>query len=556
MKKTFLLLLLTLFPLFVKSQTSTQQCLNFYIPYGAIPQVFQREINFHDHAYFDSSGYELPRKFFIRWAFNFPDNRSTVNGLPLVAKNHIEKIRIKNWHSGDYPANYNINTGEYLNGNGINFYMYAFQEYYGGYHLLPPMDISTSLPYGSEVDYLYGGQSNFPENDIFEEVKTTFYLYVKPEFAHLYPGGTSNRIYQNNVGLTDSATGTKYIGNTYRKNVDRDTDGVNNDVDNCPDTANTNQEDIDGDNVGDVCDNCINVSNSSQLDSDGDGLGNACDSDDDNDGILDANDNCPLVANPNQLDSDNDGIGNECDDTDNNALPNLKTSSLKVVVNGTNFNVYPGGQTPILKKNNWAEFQITVDNNDDGLANNFTCLMLVSSSGDAYPITNGVPVHNFFPVSFSSISGNNSSSKTASQFISTFIGGLNLVHNQEYTMYFHVDYNDNIVESANPDDNVLEFRFKYNDGSSGRQAYLNLGSSLIDVPLDNALVLDPLLSGRRRRSDNLKVYNLSTSNLPLIDQNIINGQVVDISHFPIGMYAIHINGVYVKRFNKITGSIR
>ena len=35
---------------------------------------------------------------------------------------------------------------------------------------------------------------------------------------------------------------------------DIDNDGIKNDVDNCPETANTDQSDLDGDNIGDVCD--------------------------------------------------------------------------------------------------------------------------------------------------------------------------------------------------------------------------------------------------------------------------------------------------------------
>ena len=77
---------------------------------------------------------------------------------------------------------------------------------------------------------------------------------------------------------------------------DIDGDGICGDVDNCPNTANPNQEDGDSDGVGDACDNCPSAANPNQEDGDSDGVGDACD-------------NCPSVANPNQEDGDSDGVG-------------------------------------------------------------------------------------------------------------------------------------------------------------------------------------------------------------------------------------------------------
>jgi MYXO-CTERM domain-containing protein len=158
------------------------------------------------------------------------------------------------------------------------------------------------------------------------------------------------------------------MGQTYSTSDDYDNDGVEDDYDNCPWVANSDQRDSDGDGVGDACDNCPNVANKDQADLDGDGLGDACDpdidgdgvpngqdncptvpnpsqtmscpdsgkgdacnptcpgaklNDEDGDGIVDSEDNCPGTYNPDQKDTDGDGLGDACDpDADGDGIPN------------------------------------------------------------------------------------------------------------------------------------------------------------------------------------------------------------------------------------------
>lgn len=79
---------------------------------------------------------------------------------------------------------------------------------------------------------------------------------------------------------------------------------------------------FDSDSIQDDLDNCPNIANSDQKDSDTDGNGDACDTDADGDGILNTNDNCPLVPNGSQTDSDGDGIGDDCEgDYDKDGVP-------------------------------------------------------------------------------------------------------------------------------------------------------------------------------------------------------------------------------------------
>lgn len=205
-----------------------------------------------------------------------------------------------------------------------------------------------------------------------------------PNYASDLTMGTLNTGYTDyfhgkldEVALWNTALDQAVIDQHYQSFLNRfsyfdsDNDGIENDVDNCPDIANTGQEDSDNDGIGDVCDicvfdpdndidadgicgnvdNCPDIANPGQEDADNDGLGDACDAcpndpdnDIDGDGICgdvdicpdsfdplqqdsdfdtigDACDNCPSNFNPGQEDNDNDGIGDVCDNCVNVANP-------------------------------------------------------------------------------------------------------------------------------------------------------------------------------------------------------------------------------------------
>jgi hypothetical protein len=135
-----------------------------------------------------------------------------------------------------------------------------------------------------------------------------------------------------NICGPDSSWLSKYgytvMGNAIGEH-DGDSDGVPTIIDNCPNTANYDQNDNDGDGIGDACDNCGNVANLLQVDADNDTIGDVCDpepgcggcgqvvcesnADTDFDGMPDVIDNCLNTYNPHQLDADNDTVGDCCD---------------------------------------------------------------------------------------------------------------------------------------------------------------------------------------------------------------------------------------------------
>ncbi len=101
------------------------------------------------------------------------------------------------------------------------------------------------------------------------------------------------------IGGTNAMNGL----NGMDTNNDNDGDGIIDALDNCPNVANANQNNMDGDAWGDVCDNNPNVI---EIDTDGDG-------------IADSEDNAPTIPNVSQRDIDQDGIGDAADPILNSA---------------------------------------------------------------------------------------------------------------------------------------------------------------------------------------------------------------------------------------------
>jgi hypothetical protein len=122
---------------------------------------------------------------------------------------------------------------------------------------------------------------------------------------------------------------------TFYENLpDSDVDGVVDLVDNCPNTANPDQDNFDGDAEGDACDTDDDNDGQSDddetacgsdpldaaslsPDNDGDNSPDCVDTDDDNDGVLDGDDAFPF--DPTEWsDNDGDGTGDNADTDDDN----------------------------------------------------------------------------------------------------------------------------------------------------------------------------------------------------------------------------------------------
>ncbi|SEE75893.1 Thrombospondin type 3 repeat-containing protein [Salinimicrobium catena] len=266
-----------------------------------------------------------------------------------------------------YPANYSVNIWRGTDSSGVVLYTGEVPETgmnADGDYFANPVCLAVPHPADGVADdeaYLYyevtleSWEDNYGTVDAmvlsgtlsWNDISENFTGEEEVEYRHLRfnceDDGNGGPVDSDDDGIMDDSDNCPNTANADQADSDEDSDedgtgdaceeaapdsdedGIADDVDNCPKTANADQADADEDGVGDACDNCKDTANPNQEDSDEDGTGDACEEaapDSDEDGIADDVDNCPNTANADQADSDEDGVGDACDNCPDNANPN------------------------------------------------------------------------------------------------------------------------------------------------------------------------------------------------------------------------------------------
>jgi aminopeptidase YwaD len=118
-----------------------------------------------------------------------------------------------------------------------------------------------------------GGSDHYP----FSQVGYTVTFVIEREFSQVYHSPNDSTTHMDFNYMTRLARASLATVYSVSQASDWDMDGVDNDLDNCLLTPNSDQSDSDGDGLGDACDNCPLAFNPDQTDENDDGVGDQCD---------------------------------------------------------------------------------------------------------------------------------------------------------------------------------------------------------------------------------------------------------------------------------------
>lgn len=168
----------------------------------------------------------------------------------LIDQENPEKI--KHWTFASEVTQYSPYGAEIENKDALKRYSSA--QY--GYNFTLPTAVTSNSRYrymGADnfEDYNYSVTTNGHFNyKAIADVDGDGGIEISTDYAHT--GNTSLLIPRKTDG-NFAGLDVELIGDEAPVK-DTDGDGVNDDIDNCPNTPNTDQDDYDGDNIGDVCD--------------------------------------------------------------------------------------------------------------------------------------------------------------------------------------------------------------------------------------------------------------------------------------------------------------